>query len=205
MIKTITKFILGITLSALVVFSASARDYQKDVDYVVVTQNRTTKPEIREYFSFFCSHCFALRPSFDQIKKAFTGKAEFVDNPVGIIGAEIGVETQIAYAIALNQGIEEQLKDDLFNRIHVKEETPQDHEYFVGVFEGLGVSRDKYEQDYSSFVTQAKVAEFDRLTKEYKIEAVPEIVVNGKYLAKTDNIDTPEDYIALINYLLTLD
>ena len=40
--------------------------------------------------------------------------------------------------------------------------------------------------------------------KEYGIEAVPEIVVNGKYLAMTDNIDTAEQYIELIGYLLTL-
>ena len=37
-----------------------------------------------------------------------------------------------------------------------------------------------------------------------KIDAVPEIVVNGKYLVKTDNLESIEDYEALVAYLLTL-
>ena len=39
---------------------------------------------------------------------------------------------------------------------------------------------------------------------EYKIEAVPEIVVNGKYLVITDNIENEAEYEQVVNYLLTL-
>ena len=40
--------------------------------------------------------------------------------------------------------------------------------------------------------------------KELKIEAVPEIVVNGKYFVKSDDLESVEDYINVIDYLLTL-
>ncbi len=35
-------------------------------------------------------------------------------------------------------------------------------------------------------------------------DAVPEIVVNGKYLVKTDNLESIEDYESIVSYLLTL-
>lgn len=204
MFKNALKVVLSLLVCVFFSNSVSAKEYKLGTDYKIVTENITTTPQIREFFSFFCSHCFALDPSFNEIKKAFEGKAEYIYNPVGIIGGDVGVETQRAYAVALNIGISEELREELFERIHVKEQYPEDPSYFADLFESLGVSKDRYEQESKSFITAAKISEFDRYTKEYGIEAVPEIVVNGKYLAMTDNIDTAEQYIDLIKYLLTL-
>lgn len=204
MLKNALKVVLSLLVCVFFANSVSAKEYKLGTDYKIVTENITTTPQIREFFSFFCSHCFALDPSFNEIKKAFEGKAEYIYNPVGIIGGDVGVETQRAYAVALNIGISEELREELFERIHVKEQYPEDPSYFADLFESLGVSKDRYEQESKSFITAAKISEFDRYTKEYGIEAVPEIVVNGKYLAMTDNIDTAEQYIDLIKYLLTL-
>ncbi len=204
MFNRTVKVIVAFFICAFFITGVSAKEYKENADYKIVSQNITTKPEIREFFSFFCSHCFALDPSFKEIRKAFEGKAEYIYNPVGVIGGDIGVETQRAYAVALNQGIADELKDELFNRIHVKEQIPEDPSFFEDLFQSLGISKETYENDAKSFITQAKIAEFDRHTKDANIEAVPEILVNGKYLAMTDNIDTAEQYIDLIGYLLTL-
>lgn len=204
MFKNAFKVFLALTVGVFLVNSVSAKEYKQGTDYKIVTEHITTTPQIREFFSFFCSHCYALDPSFNEIKKAFAGKAEYIYNPVGVIGGDVGVETQKAYAVALNLGIGEELREELFDRIHVKEKFPEGPEYFTDLFESLGVSKERYEQESKSFITAAKISEFDRYVKEYGIEAVPEIVVNGKYLAMTDNIDTAEQYIELIGYLLTL-
>ncbi len=197
--------LLGLIVLTLGVTSDGyAKTYEKGVDYEIVSENITSTPEIREFYSFFCSHCFALRSSFDEIKKHFEGRAEFVDNPVGSIGGDIGVETQKGFAVALHQGIEKEYKELLFEKVHVNNEIPEDHEFFVDLFESIGLSRETFESDYNSFITAGKVAEFDRHMKDAKIEAVPELLINGKYLSKTDNIETNEDYIKLIEYLLTL-
>ena len=193
MFKNAFKVFLALTVGVFLVNSVSAKEYKQGSDYKIVTEHITTTPQIREFFSFFCSHCYALDPSFNEIKKAFAGKAEYIYNPVGVIGGD-----------ALNLGISEELREELFDRIHVKEKFPEGPEYFTDLFESLGVSRERYEQESKSFITAAKISEFDRYVKEYGIEAVPEIVVNGKYLAMTDNIDTAEQYIELIGYLLTL-
>ena len=204
MFKFLGKAFTLLVLSIFFISSAQARDYKEGQDYEIRATNKTVEPEIREFFSFFCSHCFAMEKPFSQMAELFKGKAKFIVNPVGLIGGDVGVESQKAYAVAINLEIENELKEELFNRIHVKQDIPEDHDYFVELFESLGVPSEKYEQIYNSFVTQAKVAEYDRHTKEMKIDAVPEIVVNGKYLVKTDNLESIEDYEALVAYLLTL-
>lgn len=204
MFKFLGKAFALLVLSIFFISSAQARDYKEGLDYEIRATNKTVEPEIREFFSFFCSHCFAMEKPFSQIAEFFKGKAKFIVNPVGLIGGDVGVESQKAYAVAINLEIEDELKEELFNRIHVKQDIPEDHDYFAELFESLGVPSEKYEQIYNSFVTQAKVAEYDRHTKEMKIDAVPEIVVNGKYLVKTDNLESIEDYESIVSYLLTL-
>lgn len=204
MFKFLGKAFALLVLSIFFISSAQARDYKEGLDYEIRATNKTVEPEIREFFSFFCSHCFAMEKPFSQMAELFKGKAKFIVNPVGLIGGDVGVESQKAYAVAINLEIEDELKEELFNRIHVKQDIPEDHDYFAELFESLGVPSEKYEQIYNSFVTQAKVAEYDRHTKEMKIDAVPEIVVNGKYLVKTDNLESIEDYESIVSYLLTL-
>lgn len=204
MFKFLGKAFALLVLSIFFISSAQARDYKEGLDYEIRATNKTVEPEIREFFSFFCSHCFAMEKPFSQMAEFFKGKAKFIVNPLGLIGGDVGVESQKAYAVAINLEIEDELKEELFNRIHVKQDIPEDHDYFAELFESLGVPSEKYEQIYNSFVTQAKVAEYDRHTKEMKIEAVPEIVVNGKYLVKTDNLESIEDYESIVSYLLTL-
>ena len=204
MFKFLGKAFALLVLSIFFISSAQARDYKEGLDYEIRATNKTVEPEIREFFSFFRSHCFAMEKPFSQMAEFFKGKAKFIVNPVGLIGGDVGVESQKAYAVAINLEIEDELKEELFNRIHVKQDIPEDHDYFAELFESLGVPSEKYEQIYNSFVTQAKVAEYDRHTKEMKIDAVPEIVVNGKYLVKTDNLESIEDYESIVSYLLTL-
>ncbi len=204
MFKFLGKAFALLVLSIFFISSAQARDYKEGLDYEIRATNKTVDPEIREFFSFFCSHCFAMEKPFSQMAEFFKGKAKFIVNPVGLIGGDVGVESQKAYAVAINLEIEDELKEELFNRIHVKQDIPEDHDYFAELFESLGVPSEKYEQIYNSFVTQANVAEYDRHTKEMKIDAVPEIVVNGKYLVKTDNLESIEDYESIVSYLLTL-
>lgn len=204
MFKFLGKAFALLVLSIFFISSAQARDYKEGLDYEIRATNKTVEPEIREFFSFFCSHCFAMEKPFSQMAEFFKGKAKFIVNPIGLIGGDVGVESQKAYAVAINLEIEDELKEELFNRIHVKQDIPEDHDYFAELFESLGVPSEKYEQIYNSFVTQAKVAEYDRHTKEMKIDAVPEIVVNGKYLVKTDNLESIEDYESIVSYLLTL-
>ena len=104
MLKNFIKVVL-VSVAVLSSFSAMSKDYVEGKDYKIVSQNKTVEPEVREFFSFFCTHCFSMDETFQKLAKSLEGKAKYVLNPVGIIGGDIGVETQKAYAVGLNKGI----------------------------------------------------------------------------------------------------
>ena len=110
MFKFLGKAFALLVLSIFFISSAQARDYKEGLDYEIRATNKTVEPEIREFFSFFCSHCFAMEKPFSQMAEFFKGKAKFIVNPVGLIGGDVGVESQKAYAVAINLEIEDELK-----------------------------------------------------------------------------------------------
>ena len=67
--------------------------YEEGVNYEVRTDKLTPYKEIREFFSFWCGHCFALQGDFDRIKDAFPN-ARFERNPVAMLGGPMGPESQ---------------------------------------------------------------------------------------------------------------
>ncbi|MGN0895220.1 MAG: hypothetical protein ACI4NC_00475 [Succinivibrio sp.] len=97
--------VLG-TVLLLSTFYAQAREYKPGVDYEIKETKLTEKPEIREFFSFFCPHCYEVEQMFTPLNKEFVNKAEVVYNPVWQIGGELGKRTQSAYAVAKKLGKE---------------------------------------------------------------------------------------------------
>lgn len=198
----IAKYFVIPLLFLTIAFPSFAKDYKLNKDYKIVSEEKTSTPEIREFFSFYCSHCYSMRESFKKLAFKFKDKAKFVLNPVGIIGGDIGVESQKGFVVAENLGLEDEYSKRLFEKVHVKDDIPKDHEFFVKLFEEMGITSDKVNSDYNSFVTLGRVAQFDNLISKYKIEAVPEIVINGKYLIISDDIESIEDYESIIAFLL---
>ena len=89
MFKFLGKAFALLVLSIFFISSAQARDYKEGLDYEIRATNKTVEPEIREFFSFFCSHCFAMEKPFSQMAEFFKGKAKFIVNPVGLIGGDL--------------------------------------------------------------------------------------------------------------------
>ncbi len=173
-------------------------------DYVVATQTRTEKNEIREFYSYWCGHCFGMQGVFKELAEHVKGRAELVRNPVGLLGGPMGEKSVFAYAVAKILSVEDEFNALLFKNIHEKNEIPRSNEDFVEIFKSLGIPENLYQKELSAFPTVALVAEYNKWTEKSGIEAVPEILINGKYLAKLDYIESVEDFNDLIDYLLTL-
>ena len=180
------------------------RSFKEDIDYIVVAENKTTSPELREFFSFWCGHCFAMQSIYHDLAEHFKSQAKFYRNPVGMLGGEMGEESVKAFAVASFLGIEDQYVNELFVTIHERGEIPETNADFVELFRFLGVPENEYKKDIGSFPAITLVGKLNDWTVKSKIEAVPEILVNGKYLAKMDNIETYEQFEDLLSYLLSL-
>ena len=93
----------------------------------------------------------------------------------------------------------------LFTQMHQAGNIPMSHADMVAIAVGSGIPQTRFEQEYNSFPIIGKVAQFDRWGQDINIEAVPEILVNGKYLVTMESVENVEQMIDLIGYLLEKD
>ncbi|MGN0909660.1 MAG: thiol:disulfide interchange protein DsbA/DsbL [Succinivibrio sp.] len=179
-------------------------EYKEGEDYKVLETPKSETPEIREFFSFYCGHCFQMQGPFEQVAKAFEGKAKFEMNPVNALGGDMGVASEQAYAVAVVEGVGAEFVKELFDAIHVKQENPVMADYFLQKLQEVGIPHDKAVSEINSFVVKGMTAKWDKMVADAKIEAVPEIVVNGKYQVNMEKLNTVEDLIKVVGYLVTL-
>lgn len=199
--------VVGTVFMAIVaggVSSSYAAEYKEGVNYEVKGNTLTKTKEIREYFSYWCSHCFALQPTFNKVHAAFP-EANFVRNPVEMLGGPMAIESQRATVIASNMGLEDQFVKELFDEMHVKGNIPQTREDMAAIAAKVGIPTSTYNKEVNSFVVLGRVADFTKWNKHIDIQAVPEILVNGKYLVTMESVSNDDELIDLIRYLINLD
>ncbi|MEE3455242.1 MAG: DsbA family protein [Succiniclasticum sp.] len=118
-------------------------------------------------------------------KERFAGIVDWFEKNVPI------AETELHYGNPYN----------FFN----KHKVAQNHEDVVKIFEEIGISKEMFEAQYKSFPVMSAVSRYDQLSEDTGIEGVPTVVVNNKYKVLTEKINGTDEYMALINYLLSLD
>lgn len=185
--------------------SVQATTYEEGTHYEKRSEIKSKTPEIREFYSYWCGHCFSMQDMFHRIADKFKDKAKFVRNPVDLMGGAMGPESQKALAVATLIGIDEEFSNTLFKSMHQEGKIPHSINDFVYIFEQLGIPEDKFNRDYISFPVQGMVASWNKATEDLNIDAVPEIVVNGKYVVNMSAVNNEEELINVIDYVLTLD
>lgn len=183
---------------------AADAKYKEGVNYQVRAEKLTEVKEIREFFSFWCGHCFSLQETFDNLEKAYPN-AEFVRNPVAMLGGPMGPESQRALVVAKNLGMEDIFVKELFKSMHTDGKIPMSHAEMADFMATVGIAKSKYEKEYISFPVMGAVAKFDKWAKDINIDAVPEILINGKYLVTMESVQDEKDLFNLIGYLLEKD
>lgn len=196
--------VLG-TVLLLSTFYAQAREYKPGVDYEIKETKLTEKPEIREFFSFFCPHCYEVEQMFTPLNKEFVNKAEVVYNPVWQIGGELGKRTQSAYAVAKKLGKENEIRALLFKRIKQTEGHLQANDDFAYIFGIVGVNAKSYRDELKTAEVKTLISNYNQKISDYGLNSVPQIIVNGKYLINLSNVQDQNDYKNLVSYLLSKD
>lgn len=202
--KKIVAAVAVLSASLFLTQTAISAEYKEGVNYQVRGSNLTPHKEIREFFSFWCGHCFSLQGDFDKIEQTYP-KASFERNPVSMLGGHMGPESQRALVVAKNMGIEDLYVKELFNQMHNEGNIPMSHEQMTQFMTSIGMPKDKFDREFNSFPVIGAVAQFDKWAKDADIDAVPEILVNGKYLVTMESVSDLQELIDLIGYLLEKD
>jgi len=204
----------SLVLILLLPIFASAAKYQEGKQYTTVNEGVTMVPEVREYFSFYCPHCFRFEPFFAKVRKDLPKNTNFIRNHVDFLRAttpEIQGMLSKALAVAEQLPNKDKLISAIFNYIHVQRASFSSEKDIRNVFVLNGVDGGKFDKLMKSFMVNAKAKKMkknqDFFAKKGALTGVPTIIVNGKYrinMQALNKKDTEQDFKNIINYLLAL-
>ncbi|MDO6685794.1 MULTISPECIES: thiol:disulfide interchange protein DsbA/DsbL [unclassified Agarivorans] len=197
------KLLIGL-MAMLALPMAMAADFKEGTHYDVIKQTATAKPEVIEFFSYYCPHCFKFEPVAESIKKSLPEGVAFKKNHVSFIGGSMGEEMVRAFAAAEMLEVEPAISHAIFDSIHNKRQNFTSRDDLRSIFVANGVDGKKFDSAANSFVVNGMVSQMEKNTINYKIRGVPALVVNGKYQVNTGSVKSIEELNELVSYLANL-
>jgi thiol:disulfide interchange protein DsbA len=209
------KKIVSLLLIALFPLFVNATDFQEGKHYNKVQELAVKSPEVREYFSFYCGHCYKFEFIAKSIEKHLPQGATLVKNHVDFLpGASRKMQTMLTYALitAQEMGISDSQNAAIFKYIHVHRAVFTSKKDIRNVFLLNGADGEEFDQLMSSDNVRLQAEEMrsnqDIMGTSGDLKSVPSIIVNGKYMIHTHDLDKnnlEQEYNDLVKYLLALD
>ncbi|WP_394132422.1 thiol:disulfide interchange protein DsbA/DsbL [Shewanella maritima] len=183
--------------------AAQAAQFEEGKHYTVINNGPgSAKPEITEYFSFFCGHCFNFATTvLPKIKQTLPEGVSFNQNHVEFIGRDMGIEMSRAFAVAHQLNVEKKIEDAIFRAIHVNKQRFATRDDIRKVFIANGVAGKDFDAAANSFMVNAQMSKMKRDTENAKISGVPALVVNGKYRVETGAVKSYDELLEIAYYL----
>lgn len=146
------------------------------------------KIEVVEFFSYGCPHCAELEPHLDAWLAKLPPDVAFRRVPVMFQPRWIAL-AKIYYTLdAL--GVESKLSPEVFRAIHGTGTPLWDDKAFYDWAASKGLDRKKVEDVFKSFAVDGKMSRARQLAQEYNIQAVPTVIVDGKFVTSSDRVGT---------------
>ncbi len=191
-------------LVATLMFSLSAysAQFEEGTHYKVLDLPPSSKPNVVEYFSFYCPHCNQFEPIISQLKEKLPEGVKLQKNHVSFMGGNMGQSMSKAYATMVALKVESQMIPVMFNRIHNLRQPPKDDQELRQIFTDEGIDGDKFDAAFNGFAVDSMVRRFDKQFQESGLTGVPSVVVNNHYLVQAQGIKTLDEYFELVNFLV---
>ena len=185
--------------------AAQAQQPTAGVEYRVLTTAQPTdaadKIEVLEFFWFGCPHCYHFEPVLDPWIKKLPKDIQFRRVPA-MFNDEYAQGARAYYALEAI-GEEQRLHKALFEAVHTGARLRvADEAALTDWLAKQGVDTKKFAAAYRSFSVEGKLKRAGQLTQAYKIEGVPALAVNGKYVVITDNIKSFEQMVGVADFLI---
>ncbi|HBC5219716.1 thiol:disulfide interchange protein DsbA [Serratia marcescens] len=172
-------------------FSASAAQFSDGAQYVTLDKPVTGEPQVLEFFSFYCPHCYQFEQVYhvsENVKKTLPAGTKMTKYHVEFLGP-LGKQLTQAWAVAMALGVEDKVSPLMFEAVQ-KTQTVQTPDDIRNVFVKAGVTAADYDAAWNSFVVKSLVVQQEKAAEDLQLRGVPAVFVNGKYMVKNDGLDT---------------
>lgn len=202
----IVKVLLATLTMAGFMAAAGAAPLQRGVHYELIDPPQPVevpgKIEVIEFFSYGCPHCYHFEPSINPWIKKLPKDVNFLRVPLA--AGQWAVTAKLFYTLdAL--GVEDKLHSDVFTAIHAdKSLSGTDEAEMPGWASKKGLDQKKFTDIYKSFAIQTKVQQAMQKIASHKVDGVPAIVVDGRYLVLKNSIKNWDDLLVLTDQVIEM-
>lgn len=183
---------LALIAASLVVSTAfaSPTDPKVGAEYTVLAQPQPSqtagkKVEVIEFFMYHCPHCHALEPTIEQWVKKQDGNIIFKRIHLPYQGAS-DPESHLfltLQAMGLNEQYQLKIMDAVGEYVMRKRSETIPEQVLLDIAtKQPGINKAKFMDTWNSFGVMTKLRRLPAIVNDYRVESVPTIVVDGKYM-----------------------
>ena len=190
------RFVAPVLLMIAAISAAHAQQGYENLANPVRTEN-PDKVEVLEFFWFGCPHCFAFEPSIEEWAANKPANTVFV-REAPPLNKSWESHSRAFYASQI-LGISEKFVPAMFKAIHEERKRMRKPSEIAELAETFGVSKKDFEATMKSFGVQTRMSRAMQLARGAGINAVPTVIVNGKYRIGSRSAGSHQGMIAAIN------
>jgi len=188
-------------LSAIV--AAQGQKIEEGFDYRILPIAQPLeakgKVEVIEFFWYGCPHCYDFEPELSGWVKRQPKDVVFRRVPVAFRD-DLMPHSQLFYALeAMGKG--DALNEKVMYAIHKENKRLLAEPEIVDWVASQGVDRNTFLATYRSFAVVSKARASKQLAEAYRIDGVPTIVMQGKYVTSPSIAGTKAKAIAVMDHL----
>lgn len=191
-------------LAALAMAAPPAHAFEAGKHYQVINPPQPVESkarvEVTVFFWYGCPHCFQLEPDVANWARNLP-KGVVLKRQPAILGDSWTLLSQAYFALA-SIGAADRLHATLFNAVHLQGRrftTPESVSQWVAQ---QGVDRAKFDAAWRSFGVAAQTQQARQMTQAYRLDGVPALAINGKYLTSPAMAGGYAEVIQVANELI---
>jgi thiol:disulfide interchange protein DsbA len=187
--------------------------WQESVNYNRIVPAQPTnvaagQVEVLEFFWYACPHCYALEPTVTAWLKAKPSYITFTRVPVLWNEGHRSL-ARLFYTLD-SMGKLNDLHNEIFKEIQVNGDPligPDPNNAAAAAHLQLafikrhGISDADFQKEYQGFNVETAMQRADELAQRYRVVAVPDFVVNGKYITDVSLAGSPDRLMSLLSDL----
>jgi thiol:disulfide interchange protein DsbA len=195
--------ILGWAVSFATISGAQSPKIEEGFDYRILPVNQSVeskgKVEVIEFFWYGCPHCYDFEPELSAWVKRQPKDVIFRRVPVAFRD-DFMPHSQLFYALE-SMGKGDAMNEKVMYAMHKENKRLMTENEIADWVVSQGIDRNTFLATYRSFAVISKARVARQLTDAYRIDGVPTIVMQGRYMTSPSIAGTKAKAISVMDYL----
>jgi thiol:disulfide interchange protein DsbA len=158
------------------------------------------KVEVIEFFWYGCPHCYTLEPAVVSWTKKMPQDVVFKRVPA-LPSDSWGEGARMFYTLEAMGKLDE-MHQKVFDAIHKQNVNMSNKKMRDEWLQKNGIDPAKYAEVEKSFTVASKVSRAKQMTYAYRVESVPRVVVNGKYVVTAEQAGSIDRVFQIVDQLI---